>query len=64
MKRELENRGLETILPYIEVYGHWNKRRNKIGDRTLYVLKVSSQIRYPISVTGRRDSNLDLWKKF
>ena len=30
MRRELENRGLETILPYIEVYGHWNNDETKL----------------------------------
>ncbi len=39
MRRELENRGLETILPCIEVYGHWNNDETKLETELYMRLK-------------------------
>ena len=39
MRREIENQGLETILPYIEVYGHWNNDETKLETELYMCLK-------------------------
>ena len=39
MRRELESRSLETILPYIEVYGHWNNDETKLETELYMCLK-------------------------
>ena len=39
MRREIENQGLETILPYIEVYGHWNNDETKLETELFTCLK-------------------------
>ena len=39
MKRELEQRDLETILPYIEVYGHWTNDETKLETELYMCLK-------------------------
>ena len=39
MRDELTNRGLETRLPYVEIYGHWTKDENKLETELLMSLK-------------------------
>jgi effector-binding domain-containing protein len=39
MRRELENKGLEIILPYIEVYGHWSNDETKLETELYMCLK-------------------------
>ena len=39
MRRELENRGLDMILPYIEVYGHWSNDETKLETELFMCLK-------------------------
>jgi predicted transcriptional regulator YdeE len=39
MRREVENKGLETTLPYIEVYGHWNNDETKLETELYMCLK-------------------------
>ena len=39
IKRELEQRDLETILPYIEVYGHWTNDETKLETELYMCLK-------------------------
>ena len=39
MIEEIKNRGLQTTLPYIEVYGHWNKDEAKLETELLMSLK-------------------------
>ena len=59
MRRELENRGLETILPYIEVYGHWNNDETKLETELYMCLKYEvPQSESPVAGT----LILDLWK--
>lgn len=35
MKSELEMQGFEVILPYIEIYGHWDSDENKLETELL-----------------------------
>jgi effector-binding domain-containing protein len=35
MQTEIENRGLKTCFPYIEIYGHWNKDETKLETELL-----------------------------
>jgi effector-binding domain-containing protein len=39
MKTELKDRGFETILPYIEIYGHWTNDETKLETELLMCLK-------------------------
>ncbi len=39
MRDELRNRGLETCLPYIEIYGHWSDDETKLETELLMCLK-------------------------
>jgi hypothetical protein len=39
MRAELNRRGLETILPYIEIYGHWENDETKLETELLMCLK-------------------------
>jgi len=39
MTAELKKRGLETILPYIEIYGHWTNDETKLETELLMSLK-------------------------
>jgi predicted transcriptional regulator YdeE len=39
MKDELKSKGLETSLPYIEIYGHWTNDENKLETELLMNLK-------------------------
>jgi predicted transcriptional regulator YdeE len=39
MKNELKRRGLETVLPYIEIYGHWNSDESKLETELFMRLK-------------------------
>jgi len=39
MRYELENRGLEAILPYVEVYGHWTSDETKLETELYMSLK-------------------------
>ena len=39
MTAELKSKGFETILPYIEIYGHWNKDGAKLETELLMTLK-------------------------
>lgn len=36
---ELKNKGLETRLPYVEIYGHWSNDENKLETELLMSLK-------------------------
>ncbi|HXL55996.1 MAG TPA: hypothetical protein VN958_07055 [Chitinophagaceae bacterium] len=36
---ELKNKGLETCLPYIEIYGHWTNDETKLETELLMCLK-------------------------
>ena len=39
MIAELKNKGYETILPYIEIYGHWAQDENKLETELFMCLK-------------------------
>ena len=39
MNHELKSRGFETILPYIEIYGHWTNDETKLETELLMSLK-------------------------
>jgi effector-binding domain-containing protein len=39
MTDELKSKGCETILPYIEIYGHWTNDENKLETELLMSLK-------------------------
>ena len=39
MKDELMSKGFETILPYIEIYGHWTNDETKLETELLMCLK-------------------------
>ena len=39
MKDELKSKGYETILPYIEVYGHWTNDETKLETELLMSIK-------------------------
>jgi predicted transcriptional regulator YdeE len=39
MTDELQNKGYETILPYIEIYGHWTNDETKLETELLMALK-------------------------
>ena len=39
MKDELKTQGFETILPYIEIYGHWTNDETKLETALLMSLK-------------------------
>ena len=39
MNYELKSRGFETILPYIEIYGHWTNDETKLETELLMSLK-------------------------
>jgi predicted transcriptional regulator YdeE len=39
MTAELKSKGFETILPYIEIYGHWNNDGTKLETELLMCLK-------------------------
>jgi len=38
MRDELKRKGFETILPYIEIYGHWTKDESKLETDLLICL--------------------------
>jgi predicted transcriptional regulator YdeE len=42
MRDELKSRGLETTLPYIEIYGHWSNDESKLETELLMCLKKGS----------------------
>lgn len=37
--RELKNKGLETCLPYIEIYGHWTKDESRLETELIMCLR-------------------------
>jgi len=39
MSHELKNKGFETSLPYIEIYGHWTNDETKLETELLMCLK-------------------------
>lgn len=39
MADELKNKGYETVLPYIEIYGHWTNDETKLETELLMPLK-------------------------
>jgi effector-binding domain-containing protein len=39
MRDELKSKGFETILPYIEIYGHWTNDETKLETELLMSLK-------------------------
>jgi effector-binding domain-containing protein len=39
MREELNSKGLETTLPYIEIYGHWTNDESKLETELLMCLK-------------------------
>ena len=39
MKDELKSKSYETILPYIEIYGHWTNDETKLETELLMSLK-------------------------
>ena len=39
MTDELKNKGFETILPYLEIYGHWTNDETKLETELLMSLK-------------------------
>jgi len=39
MIAELKSQGFETVLPYIEIYGHWTADENKLETELLMCLK-------------------------
>lgn len=39
MTDELKNKGYETSLPYIEIYGHWTNEESKLDTQLLMSLK-------------------------
>jgi predicted transcriptional regulator YdeE len=39
MRNDVKNKGLETSLPYIEIYGHWTKDETKLETELLICLK-------------------------
>jgi predicted transcriptional regulator YdeE len=39
MTDEVRKQGYETILPYIEIYGHWNKDESKLETELIMCLK-------------------------
>ncbi len=36
---DLKNNGYQTILPYVEIYGHWNSDESKLETELLFCLK-------------------------
>lgn len=39
MRYELNQKGFETILPYIEIYGHWDSDESKLETELIMCLK-------------------------
>jgi hypothetical protein len=39
MANELKNRGFETTLPYVEIYGHWTNDESRLETELLMCLK-------------------------
>lgn len=39
MTNKLTKQGYEIILPYIEIYGHWNKDESKLETEQIMCLK-------------------------
>ena len=39
MRDELERRGLKTVLPYIEIYGHWTNDETKLETELLMAIQ-------------------------
>lgn len=39
MRDELKNKGLETCLPYIEIYGHWTEDESRLETELIMCLK-------------------------
>jgi predicted transcriptional regulator YdeE len=39
MAHELKSKGYETVLPYIEIYGHWNNDETKLETELLMCLE-------------------------
>jgi predicted transcriptional regulator YdeE len=39
MRNELKSKGFETILPYIEIYGHWTQDETKLETELLMCLQ-------------------------
>ncbi len=39
MTKEMINQGNKIILPYIEIYGHWNKDESKLETELIMCLK-------------------------
>ena len=39
MRDDLKGKGFETILPYIEIYGHWTKDESKLETELIICLK-------------------------
>ena len=39
MNEEIKNKGFETTLPYIEIYGHWNNDESKLETELLMSLQ-------------------------
>jgi hypothetical protein len=39
MQNETKQRGFETMLPYIEIYGHWTADETKLETELLMCLK-------------------------
>ena len=39
MRDDLNDMGFETTMPYIEIYGHWNKDESKLETELLMALK-------------------------
>ena len=39
MTSDLKNRGFETRLPYIEIYGHWGKDETKLETELIFSLR-------------------------
>jgi len=40
-KNELANRGLNPVLPYLEIYGHWDPDESKLETDMIWMLKNS-----------------------
>ena len=39
MTEELKNKGFETVLPYVEIYGHWTNDETRLETELLMCLK-------------------------
>lgn len=39
LKKELKDKGFETALPYIEIYGHWLPDENKLETELYFSLR-------------------------